>query len=381
SKINLDLRNNCLSALSIYVADSLVLQNEIPVIIKPYKDSDEAVLVSKKYWGAFELLIVEAQKGIYKKKTAYFIGAIKEEHGSAYICDNNKYLTVKGNTCIKGDIYVPGAFLKREFFTGTISPSDTIRHSNKSLPLINKNVILFANKIRDLKQNRLAQFLIYPGSEIPFNSSVSFLDSTHVYYSSDNIIIANVTLDGNIIIRSDKSITINNSAKLNNIILSAPIINVQNEFKGCVQLLSDSSLIIQRGSNLLYPSFVGVYSSYPSNITIYEKAVVSGGITLYTEFDKSKEESVINIFQGATINGVVYSNNAVKLGGNIYGSLICMRVISFANNTNENDMLYNCIINPTVLKKDFFYPCLFSNSSRSVIFEETKNEITSRNID
>ena len=316
-------------------------------------------------WGLFDRLLIEAHDGSFTSSKHVIIGYRSREQSSLalYVSSSSpNALTLVGDARIYGNASVPQGGIKagyynREGYSGKQLIEGEIQASEKSLPLFGDDL---ARKIEDLKQ------LIASGSQdfdqsIPDRMINRFTNSRKTYYSDDAILVDSY-LDGNIVIISQSDITISSSAALDNVILVAPIIRVTSGFKGCLQAFATNEIILEKGVILKYPSALVVDSNQGGKVTISDNCLCNGLVMLSGENDT---EGMIKIAKSAVINGQVVTTGKCDHEGTINGQLICTSLNILDGSGDHVNFLKDGVIDSSGLPEQYLYLGIFKGEKDS----------------
>ena len=174
----------------------------------------------------------------------------------------------------------------------------------------------------------------------------SFTNETIVIKSKMDLIL-DQTFIGNIIISSDSGISITSKCSIENAILYAPCVKIEDGFNGKLQIFATDSIIIHKNVSLNYPSVICISNSKIKNpfIDIYENCDING-IILSANYNTKFKNSLIKIRPTSIINGLVYSDSNVDIQGSIFGSLFCKKTILNSNSSYYEDVFVDATIKP-----------------------------------
>ncbi len=361
--IQSDLKNLCRSAANLYLSNPVTTLNKKLLIENDWDFKN--IQIDKNYWGFFEVIDIEAQQGKNICKGSYLVGALNAGTDALYIADNNRFVSVSGNTAIIGNIVVPGAHIQRKNFYGSIIPVDSLRKSSSTLPQINQGII------NNLPINRnLLDKITTENNFVEYNNlrnqkiSNPFTDSLIVIYSGSAIALTDIELFGKIIVFSEKKIDVYSSASLTDVIVFAPEIEIHMGFNGSGQFLSDSLIKTGSNCNFSYPSVICTISKNSSNIQISGGTKIAGGIIHFNK--QTNNNSKVKIDKNCSVYGTIYSTQMCELGGNVYGGIYA-KTINSPELTSENNIISNVLINHPALRDEFVLPLIFDNQLRDII--------------
>lgn len=204
-------------------------------------------------WGIFEKAFVETRhrQKIFSK-TAIIGSAITAESPNLYLQETNIPLSLIGDTKIKGTVLLPmqgvqPGFIAGETYNGTRLIYGAVKRSGESLPNLEKKAVdqLFYY-LNDYK----------PEQDLDLESintrraAHSFKKRTKNLYSKKSIVLENIDLIGNIIVKSDSLILVKSSTNLKDLILIAPVIEVEDGVEGTFQVIASERIVIGKNCKL-----------------------------------------------------------------------------------------------------------------------------------
>jgi len=343
----------------IHKNDELGVEGEVQFKDERFKTS---YTISK--WGFYNLV---KTKTFLKKDTLYKVALIgstsKKEKIALYLSDLDKPLNIGGTTKIKGDVKiskygVKPAYINNQNFTGTKLIHGAIGVSGKRLPVLQQFEDVTGNqKIIEVLLEELAGKSLYN----------SFYKPTIVVYVDGEYIIENISLSGNIILQSKDSIYIKNTTALKDILIKAPSVVFDENFKGVVQVFAKKNVSLKKGVQLQYPS--SIYIAHDSEekieVVLEEKSKLAGGIVLTGDSYQSSLNRMVTINKGASVMGDVYCYGKTQLKGKVIGSVYTDRFyLKTASSIYEN-YIVGGEINRLGLPNNFIGLPLFSNENNS----------------
>ncbi len=323
------------------------------VINTPFTATDTTVLnlfsndtyhtkVHASYWGAFQKIWVSTR---FRNKsvinTALLGGKDQSLQSRLAICLQETYkpLMIVGSTNIMGKVklpeqgMLPGAISGEGFFGGKLGITTTEKSDFKLPELVTNSLTSFNYYLSEMPT-------ILPETRLQKGSVVyhqSFEKPTQWWYSSDEIILNNIQMIGNIIIKSDSKIRVDKGSQLKDVILVAPEIEISNQVKGQFQAIANKQINVGRECELAYPSALVlvndkssgdfVNQSTTQKITIGEKSVVKGIVAYIKPDAEDIFSSSISIHKTATVVGEVYCKSNLELSGKVVGSVYTRQFI------------------------------------------------------
>ena len=191
-----------------------------------------------------------------KQDTLYKTGLIGQKSRqnnnlALYLTDLDKPLNIGGKTKIVGDAKISKygakpAYINNQNFVGTKLIDGTTLFSSNSLPKLKAIGYSGTENIISLDYEFGQQNTIRN----------SFFSATKILELENERVLEDVTLSGNIIIKSNDTLFVKTTAKLDNVILEAPVIEFENEFTGNVQVFAKHNVTLNKNVCLKYPSSI-----------------------------------------------------------------------------------------------------------------------------
>lgn len=328
---------------------SISIDNESTLDL--YGQNVDSVTLKRLSWGLFEVV---SSRSFRKNKEAIkvaLIGERYEDETALYLADRNKPLSLAGKTEIKGKCYIPEKGVKRAYIEGTTYLGDKLLYgssqkSEKTLPALSDEIKLAMRK-------RIGDAVLNLDSMVAFeitedSITQSFTEKTKLAYSSSIIVMDNKHCSGNVVIKSSKGIVVGAGSTLENTLLYAPFIMIEDGFTGALQAFASDSILIGKNVDLEYPSSFGLLQSgsgeKKSFVKVDEGSVIDGGIICFQENYNYRNPIRIQLEQSSVVQGLVYVNGLVELKGSIFGSLYCNRFSLKTPSTVYENHLLNAVI-------------------------------------
>ncbi len=346
----------------------LSLHEQIPINSKVeidlFDDEQHKVVIEKTHWGAFYILSAEATwRNKFFSKSALIGANINEgEKIALYLTNQNKPLSLAGNTEITGICYLPEAGVKRAYieglsFSGTKLINGKKLISNKTLPPINEELIrenLNNFSLSFSENDSLMNYELFIEKDSIINT---FQNKTLVLYAPLSITIENKVIEGNIIIKSDHEITVKPSATISNAILYAKGIIFEEDVAANVQLFAKDSIMIGENCQLNYPSVIALLGEgiavNTRKIIVAQNVVIKGSIFLYNEIFDRKNQTLVSIGENSEVTGQIYSSELLELRGKVEGGVFCQKFLLKTPSSVYENHLMNTVINREELSEYF----------------------------
>lgn len=198
----------------------------------PSEAEGQSVRAITSLWGVFEKAYVVTA---HRKKRFDKVGLLatkldRVESPTLYLSDENTPLIVVGNTKITGKAVLPEqgirpGYIAGNSFYGKQLVAGSIGRSKGELPKLYssyRDALKMLTAILSKNKNDENTGLLNQK-----HSVCSFREKTKVIRSADPLLLADVRLTGNFIVRSDSLIVVKNTSALKDIILIAPIVEIE----------------------------------------------------------------------------------------------------------------------------------------------------------
>jgi hypothetical protein len=346
-----------------------------------YGNQTDSVFIIKRAWGLFTLTVSNAVFKNHQHAKVAFTGKQKplQDLPALYLADKNEPLVVTGATVIAGNCSLPQAGLKRGYiegkhFSGDKMVDGNIINSNSMLPAVNIAFIKgIKNQLRELQAQSDSSVYLKDGF---FTDSIiqSFTNNTLLLKAEHTLKIESGSfLRGNIILTSSQPVTISADAIIEDIIIYAPGIVIEDAFSGNVQLFATDSISIGKKCELHYPSSLVLLRNNEnftnSNIIrVGESSIISGAI--YTEKNILAQQRIsvsLQTSKDAVINGWVYVNGMMQHSGIIYGHLYCEGFFLKTTSSLYENHLLDAVIDSRKLSDYYVYPDIINESKTNKV--------------
>jgi hypothetical protein len=339
---------------------------------------NDSVLLSKKSWGAFEMIVSEGFSRHHRFSQVALAGNDLGSDSSMalFLADMDKPLSLCGRTEIRGTCFLPKAGVKRAYiegqnFVGNNLINGDVKPSERNIAEVNKALITNLEKI--FNKEFLEQDSVVRADEVGIPSlHHSFAKRSVVFYSSAVVRLDTNKLSGNIMVISDREVIVSEDAILQDVIICAPKVRIEKKFLGTLQVFASDSIIVAEECHLNYPSVLGIVRQEKScdnaTVIIKEKSEVSGMIFAYQEKFDNRKQVKLSLDKNTAVMGYVYTNGLLDLKGSVFGSVMCSKfILSTPSSVYENHLL-SATIDRTKLSKYFVGSSLTStNENKKVV--------------
>ncbi len=326
-----------------------------------YGKETDSLDTKQSFWGIYEVVQLQAYIQQDTVKKAFLMGK-QPDSVTLYLSDEDRPLSISGNTRITGDVALPKSGLRQAYaegkpYTGEkLIFSGEIKNSNRELPAMEQQVL---DKIMaPLQSKDLGK------SELVNNLKVSFHQKEKQIYLGKVARLENIALQGRIILVSDSIITISSTAVLADVQVYAPVIRVENGFKGHCQLFASDSLLVGNKVNFSYPSVLAVLRTERSGdqpkLVIGEEGNMEGLIFSY-EKKRSPQQTLVSLGKNTKVKGEVICSGLLKLEKEVQikGKVACNRFIMKTTQTLYENFLIDVTFNHKARSKYYLTAALF----------------------
>lgn len=343
-----------------YVTNSNIVSSDT-VFVPLQEGANKSIQVQLAPWGVFEKAYSKAHfRNKHFVKTAIIGGKFSTETTPVlYLQETQNALSLVGNTVIKGAVFLPLQGVKTGYiagnsFYGATLIDGVIEKSRTILPPLSKNVLTYLDELFKLNPSEQREMVIVN----PAKSSVySFEATTKYWVSKKPIVLENVSITGNMIIKSDQQIQVKASAHLKDVIIVAPIVIIEDGTKGIFQVLASKQITVQKNCVLNYPSSLVLYQEeWDTNqrnttdgvinqIFIDSGTLIKGVVLYYNKKEVNNFETAIKIESGVAVKGQVYCNGNIDLQGTVSGTILTKQFLANQAGSIYVNHIYNGRIN------------------------------------
>ncbi|MCP4520118.1 MAG: hypothetical protein GY827_00205 [Cytophagales bacterium] len=364
-----DLTNNVSSGIAYLLSGEIEGEDEL--IFDLFGEGKDSVKIQQKQWGVYDYGIVAAKQGTQQVSKGFLYGYFpKDDKTALYLSDLGYPLVVSGTTHLQGNCYLPKSKIKRGYvlnkgFRGTKLVNGSILLSKNTLPSVQNNRIekVFGFFTKPLSSSCVA---IQDTFKLPyyfsFADTTRYLSVTEGYTSS--------FLKGNLILWSNDKIVITKEQRLEDVLVIAPSIHIEEGFEGNAQFFAQDSIYIEKNCKLNYPSVVGLLKS-PENqghayLSIGNNSIVEGMVFSYQE-KRDKYQSLVKISKEAIVQGSVYTTGYLEHQGEVWGDVICYQFKLHTSSSVYENHLLDAKINIKKRSPHFVTPSLLETQKEKQV--------------
>ncbi|WP_299600598.1 hypothetical protein [uncultured Aquimarina sp.] len=290
------------------------------------------------------------------RKVAFSGTAIGLKTPNVYIADKNAPLVIVGDTRLEGNSYVPTQGIKAGNISGNYYQGSSLYYGNvyqskETIPPLDNKWISYIESFTN-------GVFIDEELMVPLEKEIknSFDNQPMLLYDPTPIFLGNENITGNIIIQSASKIVVSSAATLTDVILIAPEIVVQNNFKGSIQAIATKKITIGERCLLSYPSSVTLFdknviptgqnnsqNNRNSDFIIHKNTEIEGAV-LYIRPKgelQNRIKSHMKIDDHVLITGEIYCNGNIEFSGTVKGSLYTQQFVTKASGSIYLNHVYN----------------------------------------
>ncbi|WP_454880742.1 hypothetical protein [Sphingobacterium detergens] len=335
----------------------------------------DSVYISKYEWGLYDIAVVRAslrQDSLLKNA---LLGNFATDSTVLYITDEDRPVSVSGETVIKGVAFLPKSgirpsYVDGEYFKGN---KDIVegksKDSDRQMQPLNSDRVKYLQALA--KRDSSIETLLPTGATTrnPF----------HLKTAKYKLIMGQSQLGdsilGNIQLVSDTTITIPASAVLQDVVVVAPCIRIEKGFTGAAQFFARDSLILEDDVSLQYPSTVAVIGEDGKNINIRigNNCKVMGTVLLY-EPKRSDMPPSASFGKDCLIQGdlIVYGLLDYSKGMQVYGRTACYRFLYKSPSSMYENFLVNIKFDQSKLSPHFLHSFLMISDPKKQLNKPLK---------
>ncbi len=355
-ELDLDLK----SAFLVYKQDSGIFSVSDSLCIDLYRDSMAMVRLTREDWGIFDIVTASTGwKNLFLSRSGLFGEAIDSKDPGLYVADHGITVSLSGNSLIRGNSFIPGgvfrtASVEGQPFRNKNTSVGEVHCSESGLPepdpkLDSTLAAIYNGEVSGINRseiNRKTSFTI----ENPFSGPPA------VYYSPVDAILSGLCFRGRIMIYAAGTVFIDRTTGLEDVIIVARRIIVDDGFTGSFQGFAVDSIGIGDNVSMNYPSVLAISpaadgdaTSYDTHITLGSNTIIKGCILLKGHEEKCR----LVIPQSTSVTGQVYCSGTVQMEGKVYGSLFCDGFSFRRDNSTYINHLLNSDIDIEMLPDGF----------------------------
>jgi len=346
---------------------AIVLSASYPVkdtlmTVSLYDDHSDSVLLHQSHWGIFGLNTVKAFEQRDTLQRSFLAGPAFTDSSAIYLADEDRPLSLSGDTQITGDGELPKSGLKQSYVDGKAYAGKElirgeIKTSTRDIPPLQGQWI--AEVLKQLDSQEGQNFYIRDSLLNSF-----FKPSGYYRLKSGQDQLSGLKLKGRMVLLCDTTLVLAQDMILEDVLVYAKSIVVKDGFKGSCQLFARDSISIGKNCDFRYPSFAGVFKT--ENSKVQSKVSLGAdtrfsGILLSYESKRSDLQTMISIGKGCLVKGEVFATGYIKMEAplTVNGKVSAKRFIMQRSGTLYENYLIDVILNRNLLSKYYLSSPLF----------------------
>ena len=327
-----------------------------------FGDGTDSVSVSKAQWGIFETGSVVAFSGANRREKTFLMGwgPAQQPMPALYLSDQGLPLSIGGATAIHGLCKLPAAGFKTvdvesERFSGEEIAGRNIARSLPEMPLLNQTLIDYLIALFDINPNHKSDEMDLVSAYGQDTLRRSFTEKPAMLYVRGVMELGHV-YQGHMLIKSDSLVRITKNARLEDVIVVAPAIEVQAGFRGSVQLFATDSIRIGAECSFSYPSAIGLIKK---DFGIIQPSIFLGskcrleGVLMACQRIEDLQQTLIRTAEGCVIAGQIYTDGYLELHGKVEGEVTCRKFILKTPSSVYENYLVGAVIDPSSLPRQY----------------------------
>ncbi|MXV50383.1 hypothetical protein GS399_05310 [Pedobacter sp. HMF7647] len=307
----------------------------------------DSIWVAKNAWGVFDLAAVKSFQQRDTLQRVFLLGRKPNAGQVLYLADENRPLSVSGDTRITGEALLPKSGIRQAYvegrpFSGKNPVEGRIRESKPELPPLQAEMLKRVERLFLLKGNK------FTGRDSVLNSF--FQDARVLQFDKDRPFPRGFSAQGRLILVSDTVLHVDRDARLENVILIAPAVVIEGGFRGSAQFFVKDSLVTGAGCVFDYPSAFVLYKDterLPQPKLELGRNSVFNGLLVSYEKKHSELQTLISLGKGSLVRGEVYATGFLKMEKplEVDGQLTCRRFLIQTPSTLYENYLLDVVLN------------------------------------
>jgi len=276
----------------------------------------DSVALFKKAWGVYESATVKSWIGHDSLAKAFLIGsALNDTLKVLYLADEDRPMSISGKSLIKGTAYLPKSGIKAAYVESAGYNDRTlvygkIKDSDRALPEPDPEIVKNLQMLFAAEPDQKISSATGNLRNLPDTVTNSFFHPVKwIRAGKKELLLSAIKASGNVIFSSDSLIVVNANASLDGVILLAPQVRIESNFRGSLQVIATDSVTVGDSVKLDYPSALLVLKKdtdkFQAKISIGKDAVISGQLFAW-EKERSLLMPIISVGESSTIKGEVW---------------------------------------------------------------------------
>ncbi|MEO6303211.1 MAG: hypothetical protein ABIP51_08560 [Bacteroidia bacterium] len=337
--------------------------------------NDDSIKIKKITWGAYLLINAQTKNRHKSMSQCGLYGTYMPSDTGLLVSDNSRPVGLSGNISFKANCYLTNAGVKAAYIEGQSYMSSAqnagfIKSAQGSIPSINDDIL----KEIEMLQTNLNNYTDSSVAYMPTKLVQSFNSKT-VLWENPPQRLSNIELKNNIKIVT-QNIEIDNTCKLDNILIICNKIKFKEGFKGKIHVIACDSIIMEKKCEFTYPSsFVLLPKQDSTNalkcIIMNEDCKFFGGILAITKnADQGSPKVFIKLNAKSEVNGFVFSSNYLHLEGNANATIITDKLLLKTPSAVYENHILSCEIDPKKYSNILAVPLVLKKTAKLICCEK-----------
>lgn len=307
------------SGFLLYSVDSTFLDDmDRDSIVQLYPDEEGSGLkVRCVRWGMYEVVSIAAGRGRHESVRLMGKRYAERRKAAFYMPDEGRFLSLAGKVKLEGRVYVPARGMNysqagADFFSGRKVETGNIFRSGDELPGIEPETREYVERLFEAAGSGVETQgpLTRPFGGVPLCLEVDGR-------------VEHVEWSGHLLIRCRERLFISRNSRLENVVVVAPAVEVEEGFRGSVQIFATDS--VRLGNDVVLREGSGLYlrgGGTERGIYLGERCELNG----YVIVEKGAgERSTVGADyvqpESCCVMGLVYVDGIAEVHGIVAGSL------------------------------------------------------------
>lgn len=360
---NSELLDNCSSAIVRVASEPELLRSEDVFQLDLFDDGEALVDVTCSRWGLMHKVIANAGWKHLRRNKVVLMAEVEGARPALWMPERNRYLSLVGQSRIKGDVHLSELGLRRANIEGRYFESSFLHHGEmhtSPLQMSHMDEDLFNWVHRYSTSDDLISDSLIAYETIRQTPLVkqSFGLKSLVVKARNSVSLDKGVFQDNVVIVSSDTIVVWPSVDLRNVVLMADVIVFKTGFEGQLQAIARKELIVEDNCSFSYPSFIGAMSALPEvKVSIGEGLYFNGGLFCFSKHAE-EEKTVLSIGKTDEIVGKVYTNGDFTMKGSLIGSLYCNRFVYQTSRAFYENFMLDLVIDENALPRNYASFCV-----------------------
>lgn len=314
--------------------------------------------------GLLPLLLIQSFTKKDTVASVHFIGQkVVNTNTALYMANFTQPLSVSGTVTIKGDVFLPTERIKESYINN--KPNIISIQGKKSISEIQLPIL--SEKCKSIFETRNSSKVSLNEFEKK-NDSIyvnSFFNET-IEFQLGQTTLENKIIKGNFIISSNDSIYIRKNNVLEDVIIIAPKVAIEEGFEGTIQVFANESITIEKRVTLNYPSVIALYNNKETKeafVLIDEEVKIAGLVMLFGNDLIHLNKNTLEIKEKGKIMGNVYCSGILTLKSDVYGSVYTSKLNHKTPSSSYFNTIADITIDVTKKPKVFIDMPIFNNKN------------------